>query len=33
MSEQYLDILEESLKKKIEVLDKIIIKNEEQKKY
>ena len=32
MSEQYLDILEESLKKKIEVLDKIIIKNEEQKK-
>lgn len=32
MSEQYLDILEESLKKKIEVLDAIILKNEEQKK-
>lgn len=32
MSEQYLDILEESLKKKIEVLDEIIVKNEEQKK-
>lgn len=31
MSEQYLDILEESLKKKIEVLDAIILKNEEQK--
>jgi len=32
MSEQYLDILEESLKKKIEVLDKIILKNKEQQK-
>lgn len=32
MTEQYLDILEESLKKKIEVLDAIILKNEEQKK-
>lgn len=32
MPEQYLDILEESLKKKIEVLDEIILKNEEQKK-
>lgn len=32
MSEQYLDILEESLKKKIEVLDAIIVKNEEQNK-
>ena len=32
MSEQYLDILEESLNKKIEVLDAIILKNEEQKK-
>ena len=32
MSEQYLNILEESLRKKIEVLDEIIAKNEEQKK-
>lgn len=31
MSEQYLDILEQSLHKKIEVLDEIISKNEEQK--
>lgn len=32
MPEQYLDILEESLKKKIEVLNEIILKNEEQQK-
>ena len=31
MTEQYIDILEESLKRKIEVLDEIIKKNEEQK--
>lgn len=32
MSEQYIDILEESLKKKSQVLDEIIKKNEEQKR-
>ncbi len=32
MSNQYIDILEESLRKKSQVLDMIIIKNDEQKK-
>lgn len=31
MAEQYINILEESLKKKNEVLDEIILKNKEQK--
>lgn len=32
MSEQYISIMEESLRKKIAVLDEIVSKNEEQKK-
>ena len=32
MSEQYISILEDSLKKKVQVFDEIIAKNEEQKK-